>query len=97
MQNLKKLSEIIMTYFFVCGSQRAGTTLLFLIMVQDPRDTIASMIEVGERLLQQGYQDIFTTMFTTHDMKQLCNHYKSFYTPSIHYQVPDFQNQLLYI
>lgn len=192
MQNLEKGSEIIMTYFFVGGSQRAGTTLLqsilcsdnttspllqeamyfrsmiatyqlgktilpsklkdyftsleelrnfnaiwakaflehtlhryapikhlvlkephltmlfpeiyeliseakFLIIVRDPRDTIASMIEVGERLASQGYDDIFTTMFTTRDMKQLCNHYKSFYAPSIHYQVPDFHNQLLYI
>lgn len=69
----------------------------FLIIVRDPRDTIASMIEVGERLANQGYQDIFTTIFTTRDIKQLCNHYKSFYAPSIHYQVPDFQNQLLYI
>lgn len=69
----------------------------FLIIVRDPRDTIASMIEVGERLASQGYQDIFTTIFTTRDIKQLCNHYKSFYAPSIHYQIPDFQNQLLYI
>ncbi|MFB2938301.1 sulfotransferase [Aerosakkonemataceae cyanobacterium BLCC-F154] len=69
----------------------------FLIIVRDPRDTIASMIEVGERLASQGYQDIFTTMFTTRDLKQLCNHYKSFYAPSIHYQIPDFQQQVLYI
>ena len=53
----------------------------FLVIVRDPRDAVASMVRVGERLRASGADDIFTRMFSLRDMGALGRHYLSFYEP----------------
>ena len=49
----------------------------FLIILRDPRDAIASMVEVGRRMQDEG--KIFS--FQKRDMAQLSAYFKSFYAP----------------
>jgi len=51
----------------------------FVLIVRDPRDIIASMVDVGERMKRQGTAHFFQNR----DMKQLSNLVKSFYAPSL--------------
>jgi len=51
----------------------------FVVSVREPKDTIASMIEVGERQRQRGEQSFFHT--AGRDMAQFVAHYRSYYAP----------------
>ncbi len=62
----------------------------FLLMVRDPRDAIASMITVGEKLKQLGQQ----YMFVDRDIPALCAHFLSFYEPAFAVKSPEFRQQL---
>jgi len=50
----------------------------FLMMVRDPRDVVASMIQVGERQREIGQQ----YMFVKRDVAELARHFLSFYEPA---------------
>ncbi|MBI1733486.1 MAG: sulfotransferase [Gammaproteobacteria bacterium] len=54
----------------------------FLCLIRDPRDVIASMIEVGRKLKTQGMTgDSMARLFIGRDMEQLSRHVLSFYEP----------------
>lgn len=68
----------------------------FLCVVRDPRDVIASMIRVGEKLDAQGAKgDSMARLFTSHDMAALSRHYLSFYAPALGARQPGFRARLL--
>ncbi len=51
----------------------------FIVVIRDPRDTIASMMGVAERQAKQGRRSRFASM--GRDMRRLAQLYKSFYGP----------------
>jgi len=63
---------------------------LFVLIVRDPRDIIASMVDVGERMQREGSPHFFQNR----DMRQLSNHVKSFYAPNLNLKEPGFRSQL---
>lgn len=70
----------------------------FVCVVRDPRDTIASMIEVGKKLKDgQISQDAMARLFTSGDMKAISRHYLSFYQPVLRLTQPEFQRRVLMI
>ncbi|APZ93679.1 sulfotransferase family protein [Fuerstiella marisgermanici] len=62
----------------------------FLLMVRDPRDVIASMITVGEKLKRLGQQ----YLFVDRDIPSLCAHFLSFYQPAFAVKSSEFRRQL---
>ncbi|ROT99262.1 sulfotransferase [Marinobacter sp. R17] len=64
---------------------------VFILIARDPRDIIASMIEVGEKLRKQGQKHFFQSR----DIKQLSQHMKSFYAPSLNHTDPAFRQSLV--
>lgn len=62
----------------------------FLMMIRDPRDVIASMVQVGERQksLGQNY------LFTERDMLKLCEHFVAFYRPAFEISDQGFRDRL---
>ena len=65
----------------------------FLVMVRDPRDTIASMLKVGARLAKHGQDSVYARR----DMVQLANLYKSFYAPCINARSREFAGKSLIV
>ena len=65
----------------------------FIISVRDPRDIIASMIQVGERMQASGQQHFFQQR----NMPLLCQQVLSFYAPGLNNQNPAFRKNLLII
>ena len=63
---------------------------LFLMIVRDPRDAIASMVQVGERQKSAGQN----YEFVHRDMPQLCRHFLSFYEPAFAVKDKQFRQQL---
>ena len=55
----------------------------FVVSVREPKDTIASMIEVGERQQQRGEPSHFQSL--ARDMAQFVEYYKSYYAPLFDY------------
>ncbi len=62
----------------------------FLLIVRDPRDAIASLVKVGERMGAAGRRNIFVER----DMVRLAEYYKSFYRPCLKIQDPKFRRNL---
>lgn len=62
----------------------------FVLIFRDPRDTIASMLQVGDRMKQQGQQHFFQQR----DMKQLSNYVKAFYSPVLNVKDKTFQESV---
>lgn len=65
----------------------------FMMMVRDPRDAIASMVQVGQRQKDLG-QNYF---FANRNIPQLCDHFLSFYTPSFSVEEEGFRKRLAII
>ncbi len=63
---------------------------MFLMMIRDPRDVIASMVSVGERQKELG-QDY---LFTDRNMLRLCEHFVSFYRPAFEVSDEGFRDRL---
>lgn len=63
---------------------------IFLMMIRDPRDAIASMVEVGmrQKTLGQNY------LFAERDIPRLCEHFMSFYTPAFGVEDENFRYRL---
>jgi len=55
----------------------------FVVSVREPKDTIASMIQVGERQQQRGEPSHFQAL--GRDMAQFVEYYKSYYAPLFEY------------
>lgn len=62
----------------------------FLMMVRDPRDAVASMIQVGERQREIGQQ----YLFVKRDVAELARHFLSFYQPAFSSTDQRFLEQL---
>jgi len=65
----------------------------FVVTMRDPRDIMASMIDVGERMQQQGQAHFFQRR----DIEQLSNHIKSFYAPLLSSTDTRFRDRYLII
>ncbi|MEQ5837467.1 sulfotransferase [Marinobacter sp. NFXS9] len=63
----------------------------FVLIARDPRDIIASMVEVGEKLQTQGLKHFFQDR----NIKQMSNHLKSFYAPSMNSGDQVFRQSLM--
>lgn len=63
---------------------------MFLMMVRDPRDAIASMVQVGERQKKAGQN----YLFVKRDIRGLCQHFLSFYQPAFAVRNQKFRSQL---
>lgn len=62
----------------------------FVLIVRDPRDVIASMLEVGRRLESEETQHFFQRR----DMRELSQHYRKFYARTLSAEDPDFRKRL---
>lgn len=65
----------------------------FVVTMRDPRDIMASMIDVGRRMQQQGQ----THFFQLRDIEQLSNYIKSFYAPLLNSKDQAFRDRFLII
>jgi hypothetical protein len=63
---------------------------VFLLMIRDPRDVIASMIEVGERQKAAGQ----SYLFTERNIQKLCDHFIGFYAPALNVTDPGFRERM---
>lgn len=63
---------------------------VFLLMVRDPRDVIASMVEVGQKQRAIGQQYLYVDRNIAH----LCDHFLSFYGPCWDCSHPEFRRRL---
>lgn len=64
----------------------------FLISVRDPRDIACSQIDVGEKQRRQGQNVRFPR-----DVVRLSRENRHYYLPSMSFQHPDFQRQVLFV
>lgn len=70
----------------------------FVCVVRDPRDVIASMVEVGRKLAAQGIEnDAMARMFIRRDMRELSRYYLSFYLPALRSASPGFMEKSLFL
>lgn len=70
----------------------------FICVVRDPRDVVASMIQVGERLGKEGIsQEPMARLFISRDVPALCRHYVSFYAPSLKSKKPGLRRRMLLV
>lgn len=63
----------------------------FILSIRNPKDIIASMIQVGQRMADRG-EYIF---FQDRDMSVLCDYVNFFYNPSLNCTDSNFQKNLL--
>jgi len=63
----------------------------FILIVRDPRDCIASMLTVGQKMMRENMEHFYQNR----DMQALCNHYKSFYMPTLNSKNMDFKKQVI--
>ena len=66
----------------------------FFIVIRDPRDVVASLVKVGERLREKGESEGATL---PRDMVQLGNYYMTCYMPALSYQDNEYQKCLTLI
>ena len=70
----------------------------FICVVRDPRDVIASMIEVGQRLDHPSLnQDVMARLFRSRDMAAISRHFLSFYKPVLRCRQPGFRRRLHFL
>lgn len=65
----------------------------FLVLIRDPRDTIASIMEVARKQLEAGQKTKFTKM--RNDMKQMSTHYRSYYVRLFSDELTDLRRETL--
>ena len=69
----------------------------FLITIRDPRDTIASLIQVGERMQQQQQTRHLTSLFTQRNMSDYLQFYLSAYVSAWNHSHPQFKQKTCYL
>lgn len=69
----------------------------FIVIVRDPRDTIASLIKVGDRLKKLGQERHLTPMFENRNMEEYLLFYKQAYQNSWNYRLGNFQDKIGFI
>lgn len=71
--------------------------LKFLITIRDPRDTIASLIQVGDRMKQQNQIRHRTALFTQRNMADYLNFYISAYARMWNHSNPELKQKTRYL
>ncbi|HED33204.1 MAG TPA: sulfotransferase [Gammaproteobacteria bacterium] len=71
-----------------------GEVPRFFVIIRDPRDVVASLVQVGERLRKKGEAEGQTL---PRDMTVLGNYYMQTYMPALSYQNKDYQKQITII
>jgi hypothetical protein len=70
----------------------------FVCVVRDPRDVIASMIEVGQKLAASGIKnEAMADTFARRNMREMCKHYLSFYLPALRSASAEFMARSLFL
>jgi hypothetical protein len=62
----------------------------FVVIVRDPRDAVASMVEVGSRMRSQGQENVITSR----DMGKLARQFLSYYAPVLRAREQSFRRAL---
>ncbi|NEQ41513.1 MAG: sulfotransferase [Okeania sp. SIO3I5] len=69
----------------------------FILIIRDPRDTIASLINVGNKMASLGETTHLTPMFTERKLSEFLEFYRRAYAPSWNCQLVSFQTKVAYI
>ncbi|MCL2935002.1 MAG: sulfotransferase [Trichodesmium sp. MAG_R03] len=69
----------------------------FILIIRDPRDTIASLINVGNKMASLGETRHLTPMFTERKLSEFIEFYCRAYAPSWNCKSPGFQTKVGYI
>lgn len=69
----------------------------FLLIIRDPRDTIASLIDVGNKMVKQGENRHLTPMFVERNLSEFLEFYRRAYAASWNCNLADFQTKVGYI
>lgn len=69
----------------------------FLILLRDPRDAIASLIEVGKTLKKTGINPALVKMLESSDAAQLGEFYNAYYQPCHHCNLEGFWSRVRYV
>ncbi|MDE5082628.1 MAG: sulfotransferase [Trichodesmium sp. St18_bin1] len=69
----------------------------FILIIRDPRDTIASLINVGNKMAIQGEYRHLTPMFTERKLSEFIEFYRRAYASSWNYKLVSFQTKVAYI
>ncbi|NES07354.1 MAG: sulfotransferase [Okeania sp. SIO2F4] len=69
----------------------------FILIIRDPRDTIASLINVGNKMAIQGEDRHLTSMFTERKLSEFIEFYRRAYAPSWNCKLVNFQSKVAYI
>jgi len=69
----------------------------FICMIRDPRDTVASLIQVGTKMLVDGRRDMIAIATQQRDVRRLCQYLKSFYEPVLKYEHTGFWDRILFV
>lgn len=79
------ISELISSARFIC-------------IIRDPRDVIASMVRVGQKLAEKGINnDPMAQIFNKRDMRILSQHFKSFYMPVLRNSDPELGKKCIFL
>lgn len=69
----------------------------FLIVLRDPRDAIASLLDVGETLKQAGENYSFVSLLEHSNMGALSEFHRAYYLPCQRCQAPEFWRNARYV
>lgn len=69
----------------------------FVCIVRDPRDVIASLIRVGERMHATGVVDAMGRVFLSRDIDTMVAYFHSFYAPSAGCSLPGFRQRCAFL
>lgn len=82
-----------MTQQFPALAELLGDEARFVCLVRDPRDVIASLLQVGERQARAGLGE----PVGRERLSDLCARYRSFYLPIFQTSLPDFPNRIVWV
>ncbi|VXD24051.1 hypothetical protein PL8927_790149 [Planktothrix serta PCC 8927] len=91
------LKHPVLSRFFPDVYELLEENVKFIVVIRDPRDTISSLIQVGERMKQQGNKRHLTSLFTQRNMAEYLKFYQSIYAPAWNFKSDDFQSKTCYI
>ena len=69
----------------------------FILIIRDPRDTIASLIEVGNKMAKQEENRHLTPMFMERKISEFLDFYRRAYAASWNCHLAEFQTHVSYI